>query len=66
MQLVINADKYYVMMKKDVKDAFRNILVVPQNRWLLVLSGKEDTIKKHAHYLTWPQHRLSSIFSLKQ
>ncbi len=35
LQLVINAGRYCVIMKRDVKNAFRNVRVAPQHRWLL-------------------------------
>ena len=35
LQLVINAGRHCVIMKRDVKDAFRNVPVAPQHRWLL-------------------------------
>ncbi len=35
LQLIINAGMHCVIMKKDVKDAFRNVLVAHQHRWLL-------------------------------
>ncbi len=35
LQLVINAGRHFVIMKRDMKNAFRNVLVAPQHRWLL-------------------------------
>ncbi len=35
LQLVINAGSYCVIIKKEVKDAFRNVQVALQHRWLL-------------------------------
>ncbi len=35
LQLVINAGRHCVIMKRDVKDVFRNVPVAPQHRWLL-------------------------------
>ncbi len=35
LQLVINAGRHCVIMKRDVKDAFRNVPVAPQHHWLL-------------------------------
>ncbi len=34
LQLVINEGRYCVIMKRDVKDAFRNVPVALQHRWL--------------------------------
>ncbi len=35
LQLAINTGRHCVIMKRDVKDAFRNVPVAPQHRWLL-------------------------------
>ncbi len=35
LQLVINEGKHCVMINRDVMDAFRNVLVASQHRWLL-------------------------------
>ncbi len=35
LQLVINAGRHCVIMKRDVKNAFKNVPVAPQHRWLL-------------------------------
>ncbi len=35
LQLIINAGRHFVIMKRDVKDAFRKVLVALQHRWLL-------------------------------
>lgn len=35
LQLVINAGRHCIILKRDVKDAFRNIPVAPQQQWLL-------------------------------
>ncbi len=35
LQLVINVGRHFVIIKRDVKDGFRNVPVAPQHRWLL-------------------------------
>ncbi len=35
LQLVINAGRHCVIMKRDVKDVFTNVPVAPKHRWLL-------------------------------
>ena len=35
LRLVIRAGRNFVIMKRDIKDAFRNIPVAPQHQWLL-------------------------------
>ena len=35
LRLVIRAGRNFVIMKRDIKDAFRNIPVAPQQQWLL-------------------------------
>ncbi len=35
LQLVTNADWHFIILKKDVKDEFRNVPVAPQYQWLL-------------------------------
>ncbi len=35
LQLVITAGRHCVIIKREVKDKFRNVLVPPQHRWLL-------------------------------
>lgn len=35
LQLVTKVDRHYIILKKDVKDTFRNILVATQYQWLL-------------------------------
>ncbi len=35
LQLVINADRHFVIIKIDVKDVFRNVPVAPEHCWLL-------------------------------
>ena len=35
LQLIINAGRHFVIMKRDVKDVFSNVPVAPQHRWLL-------------------------------
>ncbi len=41
LQLVINAGRHGVIMKRDVKDAFRKVPLAPQHRWLLGFRWKE-------------------------
>ncbi len=46
LQLVINASRHFVIMKRDVKDAFRNVPVAFQHRWLLGFRSKGRYYKK--------------------
>ncbi len=41
LPLIINAGIYCVIMKRDVKDTFRNVPVAPHNRWLLGFRWEE-------------------------
>ncbi len=46
LQLVINAGRQCVIMKRDVKDAFRNVVVTPQHGWLLGFRWEERYYKE--------------------
>ncbi len=68
LQLVINEGKHFVIMKRDVKDALKNVPVAPQHRWLLGFrsDGRESTIMKRVYCSSWPQHLSYSISSRKR
>ena len=46
LQMVIWADKNYIILKQDVKDAFRNISVAFDQQWLLGLIWEERYYKE--------------------
>lgn len=46
LQLVILAGRRCIIMKRDVKDAFRNIRVAPQHQWLLGFLWREKHYKE--------------------
>ncbi len=46
LQLVINAGRHCVIMKRDVKDAFRIVLVAPHYCWLLGFRWEERYYKE--------------------
>lgn len=46
LQLVINAGRHCLILKRDVKDAFRNVPVAPQHQWLLGFKWGEKFYKE--------------------
>lgn len=46
LQMVIQAGRGAVILKRDVKDAFRNVPVAPQHQWLLGFSWKGKFYKE--------------------
>ncbi len=62
LQLVINAGRQCDIIKRDVKDAFRNIPVVIQHRWLLGFRWEERYYKETC--LSFGLATASFIFNL--
>ncbi len=46
LQLVTNAGSHGIILKRDVKDAFRNVRVAPQHQWLLGFSWRVKFYKE--------------------
>lgn len=46
LQMVIRAERGSVILKRDVKDAFRNVPVAPHQQWLLDFMRKKRDYKE--------------------
>ncbi len=58
--LVLSKDRGAVIMKRDIKDAFRNIPVAPHDQWLLAFSWNDLFYKETCPFL-WPFHCTVSL-----
>lgn len=45
-KLAIRAGRHYIILKRDVKDAFRNVPVDPKHRWLLGFTRQQRFYKE--------------------
>lgn len=63
LQLVINAGRHCIILKRDVKDAFRNVPVAPQHRWLLGFRWGGEVLQGNV-LIVWPSYSTFHIRSL--